>query len=159
MGTWISDGGKWFPAKEEVGLINNSGKTITVNGKQIAAGRPFIYEGADRAALYQLWEEAGKPTDPEKAITFLGQHFSDDPDFIGTIRQKYNMDVKAYLKMIGFDEGKAKTLFSEKMVSLKSHEVAARAKEVETMGGGVETGTGKVIEAGAIGDVSLPNVR
>ena len=156
MGTWISNGGKWYPAKEEVGLINNSGHDITVNGKVIKAGKPFIYEGADRSALYQLWEEAGKPTDPEKAITYLGQNFKDDPDFIMNIRQKYGMTVEEYLKMIGFDEIKASKEFEERMVSLKAHEVVERAKEVDVMGGGVETGTGKVIERGAIGDVSLP---
>ena len=156
MPTFGSNGGKWFPAKEKVGLINHSKKTIMVDGKQVGPGEPFIYEGPDRAALYYLWEESGKPTDPKKAMTSLGTYFKDDPEYIGLIRQKYNMTVEDYLKMINFDEENAKKEFDENFVKVTSHQVVARGKEIETQGGGVEFGTGKVIATGAIGDVKMP---
>ena len=61
--TFVSKDGIWHPAKEKIGLVNRSGKTKTIDGKRIKPGDPYIYEGADRAALFVLYQD--------KLIAFL----------------------------------------------------------------------------------------
>ena len=63
MSSWISDEtGKWHPAKESVGLKNISDKPIVVEikddagkvfKKTIQPGADYVYEGPDRAAMFQ----------------------------------------------------------------------------------------------------------
>ena len=144
MATWISVQGEWKPAKEHVVLPHLQGTDRE------------IYDGPDRAALLQLWEDSGKPTDPKKAKTFLGSSFKTDPEFIGRVRQMGFASVNEYFTAIGFDEKSDKESAEQKAVTVKSHEIAKRAKEIEIYGGGVEQGSGKVIASGAIGDVSMP---
>lgn len=72
MPRWISDEhGRWHPAKERVALKNLSGKSIKIeqiadDGKKytrtVQPNEDYIYEGPDRAAMFQWWEENGKPT-------------------------------------------------------------------------------------------------
>ena len=85
MSRWISDEkGLLHPAKESVPLYNRTNKPIKIeqtadDGKKfiqtIKPGQPYIYEGPDRAAMFQWWEENGKPTAeqikamPDGAIT------------------------------------------------------------------------------------------
>ena len=54
MPNYISIDGEFFPAKERVALKNLSGKEKEVDGKIIKPGEDYIYEGADRAALFEL---------------------------------------------------------------------------------------------------------
>ena len=144
MPTWISKEGEWFPAKEHAVLPHLSGTSREV------------YDGPDRGALYQLWQESGKPEDAKRCLEHLGSNFRNDPDFINRVRQLGFSSVKEYLAFIGYDETKAMKQAEDNLVRVKSHEVLKRAKAVETEGGGVEFGTGEVLAKGAIGDVAMP---
>lgn len=156
MPTFISVQGEMRPAKETVGLTNHSDKTITVNGKEVGPGMPYVYEGPDRAALFMLWEQSGKPEDAKQCMTYLGSSFRTDPEFIARVRQMGFSNIDEYLKAIGYDEVADKKRCEEKAMTVKSHEVVKRAKEIEVYGGGIEQGTGKVLATGAIGDVAMP---
>jgi hypothetical protein len=144
MPTWISDRGTWHPAKEHVVLPHLQGTSKEV------------YDGPDRAALYQLWEESGKPEDAKKCMEVLGSDFRMDPDFIARVRQMGFESMDKYLEFIGYDDKKVAEENKKKFVDVKSHEVLKRSKEIDTPGGGVEQGSGKVLRKGAIGDVSFP---
>ena len=83
MPSYVSYEGVMYPAKEKVGLVNNSGKEMKhpITGEVIAAGDPYIYEGPDRAAMFELYmaDKSGK------TVTF-GQHFSQNTDFLQMVR-------------------------------------------------------------------------
>ena len=144
MPTWISDRGKWYPAKEHAVLPH------------LAGTKNEIYDGPDRAALLQLWQESGKPEDAAKCMEFLGQDFQSHTDFVHMCRQLGFSSTKEYLTFVGYDEKAAKAQAEANMVRVKSHEIPKRAKAIESEGGGVEFGTGEVLAKGAIGDVAMP---
>ena len=126
MPSWISKDGVWHPAKEKVGLTNLSGKTKTISGKSIKAGDLFIYEGPDRAALFELYKEK---------VETLGMDFKKDIDFINRVRQLgYTID--DYLKAVGYDAEKVEKDFKEKAQEIQKHEMPERIKSIETLGGG-----------------------
>ena len=104
----------------------------------------------------QLWEESGRPTNPEEAITFMGQSFYEDPEYIQRIRQLYNCDVDAYLKQLKFDKDKTADKQMKKAQEVSGEDVVKRVPPVESTSGGTEFGTGKVIQKGALGDVPMP---
>jgi len=117
MARFVSDEGVWSPSKEKVGLQNNSGKTITVNGKQILHGEPFIYEGPDRGAF--------------------GESFRKHPEFLQAVRNQGFNNTDEYLKHLGYDEAKAKKEIEKTSTKITSQdELTKRTKMVETMGGG-----------------------
>jgi len=131
MAKFVSDQyGEWYPRKEKVGLVNTSDKTITVNGKEIPPGDPFIYEGPDRDALTILHQQ-----DPTGGATKLGKDFRIDPEFLSKVRQLGFKTVNDYFKFIGYDEEKAKEKF-EKEVAIPSREEIVRAKDTTKLGGG-----------------------
>ena len=155
MGSWISDEkGLWHPAKERVGLKNRSGKAIKIeqvsdDGKKftmtIPPGGDYIYEGPDRSAMFQWWEENGRPTYeqimamPQGTIT-MGSDFRQNDEFLKQFRiareaHGYN-SVKEYLKDIGFDEVKVHENFLKKAQVVQVHELAERVPEIKKIGGG-----------------------
>jgi hypothetical protein len=144
MPTWISKNGEWYPAKEHAVLPHLAGTSKE------------IYDGPDRAALVQLWQESGKPEDAKKCLDHLGSSFKSDPDFINRVRQLGFDSVDKYLVFIGFDEKKANEIAEANLVRVKSHEIPKRAKAVESDSGGIEFGTGKVLVEGGIGDIAMP---
>ena len=144
MPTYISKGGEWFPAKEHAVLPHLSGTSREV------------YDGPDRAALYALWVESGKPADAKNCLEHLGSSFKNDPDFVNRVRQLGFAKIDDYLAFIGYDEKAANKLADENLVRVKSHEVLKRAKAIEIDGGGTEFGSGNVLVKGDIGDVDLP---
>jgi hypothetical protein len=144
MPTYISKGGEWYPAHEHVVLPHLTGTSREV------------YDGPDRAALYALWVESGKPEDAKRCLDHLGSNFKNDPDFVNRVRQLGFTSVDEYLKFVGYDEKAAMAEAEKKITTVKSHEIVKRAKAVENDGGGVEFGSGKVLERGAIGDVPMP---
>ena len=83
MPSWISNGGKWVPAKEKIALTNLSDKAIKYKGKDIEPGEPFIYEGADREALAEL-HRIGEE--------HLGHSFKDDNEFLEFLHNSYKED-------------------------------------------------------------------
>jgi hypothetical protein len=130
MSRFISKEGIWFAAKEKVGLINYSGKTKIINGKEVAPLEPYIYEGPDRAALYELYQQK---------VETLGQNFRRDTEFLQSVRNMGFKDTEEYLAFIGYDKEKVEKDFKEKASVVNSGEMEARVKEVKMLGGGVDT--------------------
>ncbi len=173
MSRWISDEkGLLHPAKESVSLKNLSGKSMKVKimsdgGKEFIKTVPpmgdYIYEGPDRAAMYQWWEENGKPTYeqikamPEGSIT-MGDNFRTNQefmDFYAKYRQSMgfqNMD--EFLVYLGYDADKQKKRFQEKAQIVSLHELADRVPEIKKVGGGDDRANpGKNIRMGGWGEM------
>lgn len=174
MSTWISDEkGLLHPAKERVGLKNLSGKTIKIeqtsdDGKKfkvsVPPGGDYVYEGPDRAAMYQWWEENGKPTAeqimamPQGTVT-MGEGFRQNDEFMKQFRIAreahgyQNMD--EYLKDIGFDQVKAHDKFLKRAQVVQLHELPDRVPEIKKVGGGDDRANpGKNVRLGGWGEHS-----
>lgn len=124
---YVSKEGVFFPAKEKVGLINRSGKTITVEGKEVKDGEPYIYEGVDRAALYELYLQ-GTET--------MGQNFRQNPEFLANVRNQGFSNVDEYLKAIGYEENMTEEEFEKKISRVNKHELPKKVAAVKVLGGG-----------------------
>lgn len=144
MPTFISVQGEWKPAHEHVVLPHLQGT------------KNEVYDGPDRAALYMLWEQSGKPTDPKQAMTILGVHFKKDPEFLARVRQMGFNNVDEYLKAYGYDEKAELERMSKLADTVQSHQVVSRGKLIESQHGGIEQGSGKELVKPGIGDVTLP---
>lgn len=129
MPTWISKDGVWHPAKEKVGLTNLSGKTKTVDGKKVKPGEPYVYEGPDRAALFELYKEK---------VDTLGTEFISDPEFINRVRQ-LGFTMEEYLKFVGYDKEKVEEEFKKKAAIVNKHEIPEKIEAIQTLGGGMDT--------------------
>lgn len=121
MPNWVSKGGTWHPAKEKVALTDHEGK----DGRK--PGDPYIYDGADRGALFELFREK---------VEALGQDFKTDPAFIQSVRNQGFNTVDEYLKFIGYDEEKDEKEFKKKAKKVTKHEIEKTVKAIETVGGG-----------------------
>lgn len=134
MPTFVSNQGKWYPAKEMVGLTNVGKTPIKYKGRTINPGEPFVYKGPDREAVKML-HEAGEE--------HLGTDFRRDPEFLQAVRnmgfQSGEQGVKDYLDAIGYDEAKEKKKFEERASVVKSHELPKKAEEIRELGGGRDT--------------------
>ena len=117
MAQWISKGGVWHPAKEKVGLKKKD-------------GTPYIYSGADRAALYELWQQK---------VETLGMDFRYDPELLNRIRQLGFKDMNEYLTHIGYNEKEVEENFKKNASVVNLHELPERIQAIETMGGGTDT--------------------
>jgi hypothetical protein len=171
MPSWISDHeGKLHPAKEIASLVNISNKPIEIeqtasDGKKykqkIMPGQPYIYEGPDRAAMYQWWEENGKPSaekmkELEGNVTF-GDDFRANPEFMEYYAKYRNMfgfkDVEEFLNYLGHDVAKAKKRFEEKAQIVAIHDLPTRSPEIKKLGGGDDRANpGKNIRYGGFGE-------
>lgn len=173
MSTWISDEkGIWHPAKERVPLKNLSGKDIEIEQtstdgvkfkQKVKPGMDYIYEGPDRSAMFQWWEENGKPSAEqmkermEGDVTF-GMNFRENDEFLkqyAKFREIFGFkDVEAYLKYIGYDSAKVHAKFLEKASILNVHDAPARIQEVQKLGGGTDhANPGKNLRYGGFGDM------
>lgn len=130
MSNFISKDGKWYPAKEKVGLVNTSGKTKVVNDKKVLPGEPYIYEGPDRAALFELFKE--------KVETF-GQDFRQDIDLIQRVKQLGYTSVNEYAQVMGYDKEKVEEEFKKKAEVVHKHELPEKVKAIQELGGGRDT--------------------
>ena len=130
MGTWISKDAVWFPAKERVALKNLSGKVKIVDGKEVQPGEDYIYEGADRQALFELFKEG---------VETLGQDFRKNPEFLQSIRNQGYNSVDEYLTAVGYNAEEVEKKFKENAAIIKSREIPKTVKAIEVMGGGVDT--------------------
>lgn len=154
MATWISDeNGKWHPAKESAALKNITDKPIVVEMKDdtgkvfkrtVQSGADYIYEGSDRAAMFQWWEENGRPDAEEmKAldgnVTF-GDDFRSNSEFMEQYAKFRNMfgfkDVEEYLKYLGYNQEKSHKRFLEKASITAIHDLPNRSLEIKKLGGG-----------------------
>jgi len=127
MPNYVSKDGVWYPAKEKVGLINTSGKEKEVDGKKVAPGEPYIYEGPDRAALFELFKA--------KVETF-GVDFRTDPELINRVRQLGYKSVDEYAKIMGYDKEKIEKEFKKNASVVTKHELPKKVEAVKTLGGG-----------------------
>ncbi len=172
MSSYISDEkGMWHPAKERCSLKNMSGKVIEIeqtssDGKKfkmtVPPGADYIYEGPDRAAMFQWWEENGKPTaekmkEMEGNVTF-GQDFRTVPEFVeyyGKFRQIFGFDkMEDFLKFIGYDSEKYKARFLERASVVTTHDAPSRLEEVQKIGGGTDhANPGKNLRYGGFGEM------
>lgn len=135
MPSYISNKGKWYAAKEKVGLINKGDTVIEYNGKEIQPGEPFIYEGGDREALNEIGKNGGD---------HLGRSFENDPDFLKLVRDMGYKDSEEYLKSIGYDAEKEQQDFEDRAVKVEAHEVPKKVKMIKALGGGKDfAGAGK----------------
>lgn len=143
MPKFISKDGVWYVAKERVALRNNSNQTITnpseegtkYFGEQIAPGEPFIYEGADRASLFELYK-----LDPSGKITTLGQHFTDDTDLQDRVRQRGYKSVMDYAKAVGYSKEKSEERFSELIAKVETHDLPKKVAMIKAaQSGGMNT--------------------
>jgi hypothetical protein len=134
--SYVSKGGVWYPAKEKVSLVNMSNKPIEYpvgSGKMIQPGEPFIYEGPDRQAMFELFKA--------KQETF-GMDFKHDPELLNRIRSLGYKDITQYCKDVGYDETKVQEEFEKKASKVIMHELPARVAAVEVMSGGSDTSGG-----------------
>lgn len=173
MSTWISDEkGILHPAKERVSLKNLSGKVIEIeqtatDGKKfkqlIQPGMDYIYEGPDRAAMFQWWEENGKTTAEQMkervdgSVTF-GSDFRNNTEFLqhySIARQAHGFkDMSEFLVFIGYDEKKSHAKFLERASVVNMHETPNRINELQRLGGGTDQANpGKNIRYGGFGDM------
>jgi hypothetical protein len=138
MPNYVSEGGVWSPANEKVPLIDHEGK----DGRQ--PGDPYIYEGPDRAALYELWL-AGEKT--------FGSDFRHDPEFLLRIKNLGYQGIDDYLTQIGYDPIKEEKKNKEKKEVVLRHEPLKKGKAVKELGGGRDfSGMG----GDKLGDFGLP---
>lgn len=122
--------------KEKVSLMNHSDKPIEYpkgTGTMIQPGEPFIYEGPDRQAMFELFQA--------KQDTF-GIDFRKDPDLINRVRQLGYKSVDQYAKEAGYDEEAVKANFEKVSSKVNMHELPTRVAEIEVMGGGTDTSGG-----------------
>ena len=128
MPTYVSDHtGRWFPATEEVALINKSNKVIKYNGQDIQPGQPFIYNGPDRAALFELYKEG---------VEFFGKDFRRTPSFRQMFRNMGFNNDKEFFEWLGYDEEKEKKRFVDKISKVKAHEIPQKVREIKQLAGG-----------------------
>lgn len=128
MSRFISKDGVWHPAKEKVALTNHK------------TGEPYIYDGADRAALFELFQQK---------VETLGQDFRFDSDLLNRIRQLGYKDVEEYLKFIGYNKEKVEADFKKNATMVSRHELPEKVAAIEKMGGGTDTsGQGNDIPGG-----------
>lgn len=155
MSSWISDEkGLLHPAKESASLVNRSNKNIVIeqtadDGKKykktIKPGGSYIYEGPDRAAMFQWWEENGRPTAeqiknmPNDSIT-VGTSFHTNQEFMdyyGKYRQAFGFqDMAEFLTYLRYDEKGQKERFQKLSQEVTLHELPDRVPEIKKMGGG-----------------------
>jgi hypothetical protein len=138
VSNWVSKDGILYPAKERVSLKNNSGKVMKnpsakwskFCGEEVMPGDDFIYEGEDRAALFQLFQEK---------VDVLGQDFRKNIELVNLARQLGYKDVNGYAKAVGYDAELAEKNFNERAAGTVKHDLPARAAEMARMGGGSDT--------------------
>ena len=127
MPNFISKDGVWFPSKEKVALVNRSNKARMVKGKRVKPGEPYIYEGADRAALFMFYEQG---------VDELGKDFRRDPEMVDRVRKLGFPNMDSYLEFIGHDKEKVEETFKKHAAIISKHELPKEVAAIKTLGGG-----------------------
>jgi len=143
MPTWISKGGKWFPAKE---FAVNPNFTI----EDQSAGRKPVYEGPDRAAQ-EILEQEG--------VEYLGQDFRMNPDLIRQSRELGFKSVDEYLSVMhGVETKKIEEEAEKKAEVVNQHKNPSRKKSIKEVAGGEDRSGKGQHRYGDFGDPSdVPN--
>ena len=140
MSRWVSKDGIWHPAKEKVALKNITDKVKVIGGQTVQPGEPYIYEGPDRAALFELFEQK---------VETLGQDFRQDIELINRVKQLGYNSVDDYAKAMGYDKDKVEALFNKNASVVTQHELPKRVEALNELGGGTDmSGQGKSIVGG-----------
>jgi len=151
MSRWISCDGKWFPALEKVSLVNHGPeKKHPKTGETIKTGEPYIYEGPDRGALFELWQ-----IDKEGKVTYIGKDFKTDLDFLRMIKDQGFKNLKEYLDYVDYDGVKSKEEFDKKASMVTSHEITHRENPLEVIAGGADTSGGGADIVGGFGEARI----
>jgi len=135
---YISKDGQWHPKMERVALKNNSDKTIKnpskegskYAGENIAPGEDYIYEGPDRASLFELFKEK---------VEKFGQDFHHDIELISRVKQLGYKDVDEYAEVMGYDKEKVEAEFKKNASVISKHELPKKVKAIKELGGGKDT--------------------
>lgn len=143
MPTFVSNKGKWYPAKEKIGLTNLSDKIIKYKGNSIKPGEPFVYSGPDREALKMLEKEGRE---------HLGKDFRHDKEFLKAVRTMEFADVDSYLKYCGYDEEQDQRDFNKRAEVTKAHDIPKKVNEIRVMGGGKDYAGNKNDVIGGFGE-------
>lgn len=143
MPKWVSQEGVWHPRNEKVALVNNSEKVKKIGDQEVGPGEPYIYEGPDRAALFQLFQEKQES---------LGGDFRHDAEFLLRVKNLGYRDLDDYLSSIGYDSEKAVKLTEEKLSRVNKHELPKKIKAIETLGGGKDFSGQGNDKAGGFGE-------
>lgn len=142
MARFISVDGKWKPAKEKVGLVNDSGAVITVAGEKIEAGDPYIYEGEDRDAKRIIKEQGGD----------LGQDYRYDTDFLQRVRNLGFAKAEDYIALYEGDIEKARENLAKEEGKVHRHTKPEGKKDTVPSEGGRDTASGEQIIKGSFGE-------
>jgi len=130
MPRYVSNDGKWTPAKEKVAITNSKGE-------------PEIYDGPDRAALEEM-----------KAGNVESRYFWEDTEWVNRVRQLHNMSMKEYMDSVGFDKTVSETDFKKKLEVVNTHKEEGRKPASKFASGGKNTaGSGGSLE-GDFGDLA-----
>jgi len=151
MSRWLSLDGKWFPALEKVSLVNHGpDMKHPKTGEIVKTGDPYIYEGPDRAALFELWS-----IDKEGTVTYIGKDFKTDLDFLKMIKDTGFKSLKEYLSYVDYDGVKAEKEFKKKASMVTSHEILHRENPLEVIAGGADTSGGGADIVGGFGEARI----
>lgn len=156
MPKFVSKDGVWHVAKERVALKNNSSKTVTnpsmegskYFGEQVEPGQPFIYEGPDRASLFELYK-----VDPTGNVTTLGQDFREDTDMQDRVRQRGYKSVEKYAEALGWSKEKSDAKFAELIAIVETHDLPKRVKMIEAAESGAYDTAGNEHRKGGFGEL------
>ena len=153
--TWVTDEkGLWHPAKEKVALTNHSSKPFKHpnTDQMVQPDEPFIYEGPDRAALFELYQ-----IDKTGKTTTLGENFRQNTEFLEYYAKMRNAfgfnNVNEFLAYIGYDEKEIKKQFEEKASVINKHELPKTIEEIKRIGGGSDTAGGQQVRYGGFGKI------
>jgi hypothetical protein len=149
MPQWISDEyGKWHSRKERVALKNLSGRTIKVKGEDIKSGEDYIYEGPDRAALYELWK-----TDNSGTTKTLGKDFRGTQEFRKLIRELGFKTAEEYFEFVGYNPEEAKQRYEQEIAKPTKHDISKKAEILNIPGGGIDTAGQQEPRYGGFGEM------
>lgn len=149
MPNWISKGGLMYPAKERVALTNNSDKPIIVDGKEIQPGEPYIYEGSDRAAEYELAQMYGVDEEGKPKQGYIGIDCLKDPEMIMRAKQLGYNTVDEYARAMGYNPELAEKQIKEKEKVIVKHEQPKKSEGIRKSGGGTDfSGQGEDVYGG-----------
>jgi len=152
MPNYVSKDGIWHPSKERVALKNNSATVIKnpseegskYHNENIQPGDDYIYEGPDRASLFELFKQK---------VETLGNDFRHDPDLIYRVKNLGYKNVDDYAKLMGYDKVKVEADFNRKASIVQKHDLPQKVEAIRQLGGGQDTsGQG----ADKYGDFGLP---
>ena len=151
MPRFVSVLGKFFPAKERATLFNSKDEEIKnpsapysrYHEETVPSKSPYIYEGPDRAAMFQLWKEGN--------LEYLGEDFRKSPEFLKLLRDFNFKSSKSYFDYIGYNIKLAEEKAMELAEKVTGHELPNKVEEIKKLGGGSDTSGQGNIRYGGFG--------